>query len=230
MKSAVWETEAVGTDPSTRGHIAAATPTIAASGWAMTLSQSCTTRTSLSVHRMFWGCQSPWPTRTSPRVEVSRSRTRRAASSTHSGTETWLRSCPCSSRSPHSRCPAWSHPAHGGEGFRLATSVGGGAEAMSRARSAAKGAAPASKGRGLPPETSDSAVTVMSATRVAPVSGLGQGKPAPARAACTCTQPTIRGSNGRAFTTARRPPDNSTPITSERNPDRKSTRFTGAPT
>ena len=40
MKSAVWETEAVGTDPSTRGHIAAATPTIAASGWAMTLSRS----------------------------------------------------------------------------------------------------------------------------------------------------------------------------------------------
>ena len=61
-----------------------------------------------------------------PGVEVSRSLTSRAASSTHSGPPTRLRSCPCSSRSGHSRRPGWSHPAHGGEGVRLGTAAGGG--------------------------------------------------------------------------------------------------------
>ena len=99
---------------------------MAVSGWAMTLSQSCTTRGSLSVHRMFWDSQSPWPIHTRPGLEVSRSLTRRAASSIHSGPVTMLRSCPCSSRSGHSRSPGWSHPVHGGEGVRSGTLAGGG--------------------------------------------------------------------------------------------------------
>ena len=229
MKSAVCATDAIGSDPSSRVHMAAARPTIAASGWAMTLSQSWTTRASLPDHRMFWGSQSPWPIHTGSNVEVSRSRTSRAASSTHRGTSTRLRSCPCSSRSGHSLRPAWSHPAHGGDGVRLGTAVAAGADAISRARRLAKGAAPASVGRGLPPDISVSAVTVIPSTRVAGVSGSGHGKPASANAAWTCTQPTIRGSKGRAFTTTRRPPVSSTPMTSERNPERKSTRSGGLP-
>jgi hypothetical protein len=229
MKSAVCATEAIGSDPPSRGHMAAASPTIAVSGWAMALSQSCTTRGSRPVHRMFWDSQSPWPIHTRSGAEVSRSRTRRAASSTHSGPPTRLRSCPCSSRSGHSRRPGWSHPVHGGEGIRLGTAAGTGAEAIRRARRAAKGAGPATAGRGLPPGTSVSAVTVIPCTRVATVSGSGHGKPTRASAAWTCRQPAIRGSKGRAFTTARRPLDNSTPTTSERYPDRKSTRSNGAP-
>jgi len=147
--------------PSSRGHIAAARPTMAVSGWAMTRSQSCTTRGSRPVHRMFCDSQSPWPIHTRPGVEVSRSLTRRAASSTHSGPPTRLRSCPCSSKSGHSPRPGWSHPVHGGEGTRSRTAAGAGAEPIRRARRAAKGAAPASVGRGLPPGTSVSAVTVI---------------------------------------------------------------------
>ncbi len=229
MKSAVCATEALGSDPPSRGHMAAASPTIAVSGWAMTLSQSCTTRGSRPVHRMFGVSQSPWPIHTRPSVEVSRSLTRRAASSTHSGAATMLRSCPCSSRSGHSRRPGWSHAVQGGEGIRLGTAAGAGAEAIRRARRAAKGAAPASVGRGLPPGISVSAVTVIPCTRVAAVSGSGHGKPTLASAAWTCRQAAIRGSKGRAFTTARRPLDNSTPTTSDRYPERKSTRLTGTP-
>ena len=229
MKSSVCATEAIGSDPPSRGHMAAASPTIAVSGWAMALSQSCTTRGSRPVHRMFWGSQSPWPMHTRPSVEVSRSLTRPAASSTHSGPATMLRSWPCSSRSGHSRRPGWSHPVQGGEGIRLGTAAGAGAEAIRRARRAAKGAAPCSVGKGLPPGISVSAVTVILCTRVATVSGSGHGKPTPASAAWTCRQPAIRGWKGRAFTTARRPLDNSTPTTSDRYPDRKSTRFSGTP-
>ena len=229
MKSAVWATEAVTSAPSSLGHIAAARPTMAVSGWAITLSQSCTTRGSRPVHRMFCDSQSPWPIHTRPGVEVSRSLTRRAASSTHSGPATRLRSCPCSSRSGHSPRPGWSHPVHGGEGTRSGTAAGAGAESIRRARRAAKGAAPASVDRGVPPGTSVSAVTVIPWTRVAAVSGSGHGKPTLASAAWTRRQPAIRGWKGRAFTTARRPLDNSTPTTSERNPERKSTRSSGAP-
>ena len=229
MKSAVWATEAVTSDPSSLGHIAAARPTMAASGCAMTLSQSCTARGSLPVHRMFCDAQSPWPIRTRARVEVSRSLTRPAASSTHSGPPTRLRSCPCSSRSGHSRRPGWSHPAHAGEGVRLGTAAATGAVAISRASRAAHGAAPASGGSGLPPGTSLSAVTVRLCTRVTPVSGSGQGNPTRASAAWTWRHAAIRGWKVRALTTARRPLDNSTPTTSERNPDRKSIRSTDAP-
>jgi hypothetical protein len=49
--------------------MAAASPTIAVSGWAMTLSQSCTTRESRPVHRMFWVSQSPWPIHTAGQLD-----------------------------------------------------------------------------------------------------------------------------------------------------------------
>ena len=225
MKSAVCATEALGSDPPSRGHRAAASPTLAVSGWAMTLSQSCTTRGSRPVHRMFWDSQSPWLMHTRPSVEVSRSLTRRAASSTHSGLATMLRSCPCSSRSGHSRRPGWSHPVQGGEGIRLGTAAGAGAEAIRRARRAAKGAAPASVGRGLPPGISVSAVTVIPCT----VSDSGHGKPRPASAAWTCRQSAIRGWKDALSPLPGRPLDNSTPTTSDRNPDRKSTRLSGTP-
>ena len=59
---------------------------------------------------------------------LSRSRTRRAASSTHAGPGTPLRSRPRSSWSGHSRDPGWSQPAHGGDGASGGTSAGPGAE------------------------------------------------------------------------------------------------------
>ena len=201
---------------------------MAVSGWAMTLSQSCTTRGSRPVHRMFWDSQSPWPIHTRRGLEVSRSLTRRAASSIHSGPATMLRSCACSSRSGHSRSPGWSHPVHGGEGARSGIAVGLGADLIRRTRRATYGAAPSSGDRALPPGTAVSAETVRSRTRVATVSGCGQGKPTLASSACTCRQPAIRGWKGRALTTTCRPLNNSTPTTSETYPERKSTRASGA--
>jgi hypothetical protein len=201
---------------------------MAVSGWARTQSQSCTTRGSSSIHRMLCDSQSPWPIHTRPRVEVSRSLTLRAASSIHSGPVTRLRSCPCSSRSGHGRGPGWSHAVHAGDGVRSGTLAGVGADLMRSARSAANGAAPSSGGRGLPPGTADSAVTIRSRTRVAIVSGYGHGKPDRASSACTRRQPAIRGWKGRALITTCRPLDNSTPTTSETCPERKSTRLSGA--
>jgi len=229
MKSAVCATEALGSDPPSRGHMAAASPTIAVSGWAMTLSQSCTTRGSRPVHRMVLGLPITVAYTHPPQC--------RGQSFSHASSSVInplrpgddVEVLPVLVRSGHSRRPGWSHPAQGGEGIRLGTAAGAGAEAIRRARRAAKGAAPASVGRGLPPGISVSAVTVIPCTRVATVSGSGHGKPTPASAAWTCRQPGIRGSKGRAFTTARRPLDNSTPTTSDRYPDRKSTRLSGTP-
>ena len=227
MKPAVWATEAVGHP---RGHIAAARPTMAGSGWAMTLSQSCTARGSRPVHRMFCVSQSPWPIYARPRCRGQSFRTRRAASSTHPGAPTRLRSCPCSSRSGHSRRPGWSHPVHGGEDARSGTAAGAGAEAIRRARRAAKGAGPASVGRGLPPGTSVSAVDRHT------VNPRRHGQRfrtwethASQRSLDLQTAGESEAGRGRAFTTARRPLGNSTPTTSERNPERKSTRSNGAP-
>lgn len=138
------------------------------------------------------------------------------------GGQVLLRSRPSSSASGHSRSPGWSHPVHGGDGASVGVLDGSGADAMRRARRAAKGAAPASGDRS-PPDIAASAVTASPPSLVTSVKGVGHGKPDQARCSWTARQPMRRRSYGRALITTCRSLLSCTPTTSERCPERNST-------
>ena len=67
-----------------------------------------------------------------------------------------------------------------------------------------------------PPGMSASAVAASPPSGAGPASGRGQGKPAPARAACTARQPASRTAGGRALTTTPRPSASRSPVTWDR--------------